>query len=80
MPILDVAAGIIKLFAGSPDAEEPWAQNEEIFEQHFGVPYEEFCYKLTILSADQHKRYHETLKVNPEAAVLWVVMQEDPYG
>ena len=54
-------------------ADEPWARDEEMFLDHFGVPYEEFAVRLPMLSADQHKRYADTLVVNPEAAVLWVI-------
>lgn len=75
-----IAAGIVNLFAGSIAAQEPWAQDEELFAVHFGAEYEEFCYKLTILNADQQVRYQKTLEVNPEAAVLWVIMQQDPYA
>jgi hypothetical protein len=71
---LNVAAGIAGLFAGSADAEEPWASDEEIFEDHFDTPYWVFCEKLARLSADQQVRYKKTLDVNPEAAVLWVIM------
>ena len=72
--VLSLAAGIAGLFSGSPDADEPWAQDVTIFEEHFDTPYEVFSEKLCHLSADQQKRYHETLKVNPEAAVLWVCL------
>jgi hypothetical protein len=71
---LHVATGLAGLFAGSPDAQEPWATDEQEFEDHFDTPYWVFCEKLTKLSADQQVRYKKTLEVNPEAAVLWVVL------
>jgi hypothetical protein len=71
---LNLAAGIAGLFAGSPDAEEPWALDEMLFEEHFDTPYWAFCEKLVRLNSDQQKRYWATLEVNPEAAVLWVIM------
>jgi hypothetical protein len=45
-----------------------------LFEEHFDTPYWAFCEKLVRLNSDQQKRYWATLEVNPEAAVLWVIM------
>lgn len=76
MNIVDIAQGvqgIVNLFAETDVADEPWARDEELFLNHFGVPYEEFAVRLPMLSGDQHKRYEATLMVNPEAAVLWVI-------
>lgn len=72
--LLKLATSLAGLFAGSPDADEPWAHDEELFEEHFDTPYEVFMDKLFHLSGDQQKRYKKTLEVNPEAAVLWVCM------
>ena len=76
MNLVDIAQGVqglVNLFAETDVADEPWARDEEMFLEHFGVPYEEFAVRLPMLSADQHKRYADTLVVNPEAAVLWVI-------
>jgi hypothetical protein len=72
--LLNLATSLAGLFGRGPDAEEPWAQDEMLFEEHFDTPYEVFTEKLFHLSADQQKRYQKTLEVNPEAAVLWVCM------
>lgn len=69
-----LAHQILKLFDHEDVAVgEPWARDEELFEEHFGAPYEELVRKVPMLSADQTARYEATLKVNPEAAVLWVL-------
>ena len=72
--LLHLASGLAGLFAGGPDADEPWAHDEELFDEHFDTPYEVFAEKLFHLSADQQNRYRKTLEVNPEAAVLWVCL------
>jgi hypothetical protein len=77
--LVDIAQGlqgILNLFAGSDEAEEPWAQDEGLFADHFGITIEEFAGKLALLSVDQQNRYQKTLEVNPEAAVLWVSMMQ----
>jgi hypothetical protein len=78
--LVDLAQGLEGLLALFKDDEcigEPWARSEEQFEKHFGQSYEEFAVKLTGLTSDQHARYAATLDVNPEAAVLWVVMMSE---
>lgn len=71
--VVSVAQDILSLLVNEEGIDEPWARNEIAFADHFGSSYEEFVGKVTLLSADQHARYEATLKVNPEAAVLWVV-------
>lgn len=76
MGLVDIAQGLeglLKLFKDEEQINEPWARDEEQFEEHFGHSYEEFALKIPQLSADQHTRYEATLKVNPEAAVIWVL-------
>lgn len=80
MNLVDVAQGlqgILTLFAGHSEAQEPWAQDEVLFADHFGASIEEFAEKLALLNVDQQRRYEKTLEVNPEAAVLWVIMMQD---
>jgi hypothetical protein len=80
MGLVDIAQGLeglLSLFKDEENINEPWARSEEEFALHFGQSYEEFAVKLTRLSSDQHARYEATLKVNPEAAVLWVVMMSE---
>lgn len=73
-----IAHQILKLFEGEKIAtDEPWARDEGLFEEHFGMPYEAFVERVPMLSADQAKRYEDTLKVNPEAAVLWVLAMDN---
>ena len=79
MELVDIAQGLeglLKLFKDEEGINEPWARDEARFEEHFGHPYEEFALKVPELSADQHTRYEATLKVNPEAAVLWVLAMQ----
>lgn len=71
--IVDVARDILALLVSEENINEPWARDEVAFADHFGASYEEFAQKVTLLGADQHARYEATLRVNPEAAVLWVV-------
>ena len=73
-----IAHQILKLFEGEQVAlNEPWARDEQLFEEHFGMPYEALVSRVPMLSADQAKRYADTLKVNPEAAVLWILAMND---
>lgn len=76
MDVIRLAQGLLELFGGGIDAEEPWATDPGLFEDHFGVPFEEFSEKVALLGADQKKRYLATIDVNPEAAVLWAIMVE----
>ena len=80
MGLVDIAQGLeglLSLFKDEENINEPWARSKDEFANHFGQSYEEFAVKLTRLSADQHARYAATLAVNPEAAVLWVVMMSE---
>jgi len=36
--LLHLASGLAGLFAGGPDADEPWAHDEELFDEHFDTP------------------------------------------
>ena len=74
MDLLNALGAIRKtldFFAGTPDSDEPWAASEEAFEAHFGGSYEFFVEVLQHLDEEQSARFDATLKVNPEAAVLW---------
>lgn len=51
---------------------EDWAEDEGAFEDHFGISYESFNEKLHTLDRARFDLYEKTLKVNPEAAVIWV--------
>ena len=77
--IVTLAQEILALFAQDGDVviDEPWARDEGLFEAHFGATYEEFATKVTLLGSDQHVRYEATLRVNPEAAVLWVLSMSE---
>ena len=67
---------VLGLFADTPDSDEPWAADEESFESHFGQSYEYFVEILHHLDEEQVGRFEATLKVNPEAAVLWILSME----
>lgn len=72
----DVVQGILKLFSDTSDSGEPWAANETAFEAHFGTSYAYFGEVLRHLDDEQAVRFAETMEVNPEAAVLWVLAME----
>jgi hypothetical protein len=76
MDVAAILSGLSALFSAGIDAEEPWANDPELFEDHFGVPFKEFSAKVALLGADQKRRYLATLDVNPEAAVLWALVVE----
>jgi hypothetical protein len=66
----------LDFFAGTPDSREPWAASEEAFEVHFGGSYEFFVEVLQHLDDEQGARFDATMKVNPEAAVLWILSMD----
>jgi hypothetical protein len=66
----------LDFFAGTPDSGEPWAASEEAFESHFGGSYEFFIEVLHHLDEEQGARFDATMKVNPEAAVLWILSMD----
>jgi hypothetical protein len=77
--LVQLAQNILALFAHDGEAlvDEPWARDEVMFEEHFSASYEEFATKVTLLGSDQHVRYVATLKVNPEAAIVWVLAMNE---
>ena len=77
--IVEVAQNVLRLFvtdAGEAAIDEPWARSDEAFHEHFGACYEDFASKIPLLSGDQGQKYEATLKINPEAAVLWVLAMD----
>ena len=66
----------LDFFAGTPDSGEPWASGEEAFERHFGAEYECFTTILQHLDEEQGARFDATMRVNPEAAVLWILSMD----
>ena len=66
----------LDFFAGTPDSYESWAANEDAFETHFGLPYALFAEILQHLDQEQSERFDATMKVNPEAAVLWILSMD----
>ena len=78
--IVEVAQSVLRLFVtddGEAAIDEPWARSNDAFEEHFGARYEDFASKIPLLSGDQGRKYEATLKVNPEAAVLWVITMNE---
>ena len=71
--LLKLATSLAGLFAGSPDADEPWAHDESS-RGALRYPVRGLHGQALPLDGDQQKRYKKTLEVNPEAAVLWVCM------
>ena len=79
MDLLNALGAIRKtldFFAGTPDSREPWAASEEAFERHFGAEYECFTTILQHLDEEQGARFDATMKINPEAAVLWILSMD----
>ena len=79
MDLLNALGAIRKtldFFAGTPDSSEPWAASEEAFERHFGGSYEFFVEVLQHLDDEQSARFDATMRVNPEAAVLWILSMD----
>ena len=79
MDLLNALGAIRKtldFFAGTPDSSEPWAASEEDFENHFGGSYEFFVEVLQHLDEEQSARFDATMRVNPEAAVLWILSMD----
>jgi hypothetical protein len=76
---LAVAAGHAReLFRAVSGEKLPgWATDEESFLTHFGASYDEYLEIVARLSPDQSRMLGETLAVNPEAAVLWVLAMEE---
>jgi hypothetical protein len=66
----------LDLFAGTPDSNEPWASDEGAFEIHFGSSYGCFVEILGHLDPEQGERFDATMKINPEAAVLWILSMD----
>lgn len=71
--LLDALRSAWDFVAGNEtDVVEDWAEDEAAFEEHFQVTYADFDEKLHMLDRSQFELYEKTLKINPEAAVVWV--------
>jgi hypothetical protein len=75
--LIDTAQRALSLLGGGPGSGEPWAASETEFERHFGAPYEAFAEIVQHLNREQEMLLQATLKVNPEAAVLWILAMEE---
>lgn len=64
------------LESGDSMFSKPWLHDETSFYQHFGSPYEKYAEIVSLLSPEQTEMLQETLTVNPEAAVLWVLAMD----
>ena len=79
MDLLNALGAIRKtldFFAGTPDSSETWATSEEAFESHFGSSYEFFVEILQHLDEEQGAKFDATMKINPEAAVIWILSMD----
>jgi hypothetical protein len=56
--------------------QHAWEHDEEAFLIHFGVPFEAYQEIVEHLDERQCALLDATLRVNPEAAVLWVLAME----
>ena len=77
LSLIGSARKALSFFGGSPRSSEPWANNAEAFQIHFGVPYEAFLEIVGHLSPKQENLLHATMELNPEAAVLWILAMEE---
>lgn len=74
MPILGELSSIFASILGDgPEVIEPWAEDEQKFEEHFDCTYSDFAEAVAGLHREEDDLYRKTMKVNPEAAVLWVL-------
>ncbi len=72
------ASDLLKRARGALSSTQPdWVHDEEAFFRHFGVPPEEYECVVQHMSDDQLALLRDTLAVNPEAAVLWVLSMEE---
>lgn len=68
------ARELVRLARGEPLPD--WASDRGAFLRHFGATHEEYAEIVSHLSAEQVELLHQTLAVNPEAAVIWVLAME----
>jgi hypothetical protein len=69
----DLRALVRRSRSEAPD----WLVDEEAFLRHFGVPHEAFEEIVHHLGDEQLRLLEETLAVNPEAAVLWILAMRE---
>jgi hypothetical protein len=77
---IEAAHRALSFFGNGPGSDQSWASDEWEFQKHFGVPYEAFIEIAQHLDSKQEQLLHDTLKVNPEAAVLWILSMEELDG
>lgn len=75
--MLNLLRGAWDLFSGKEHSDEPWATDEEAFSNHFGVDYDDYADMVDGLDRAHSQLYEDTMKINPEAAVTWVVFISD---
>lgn len=59
------------------EALPDWASDEEAFLRYFGEPHEVYAEVVSRLTPEQAAVLDQTLAVNPEAAVMWVLSMEE---
>lgn len=62
------------------ESEADWKANEEAFQDHFGIEYDEFTELILALPPSLAATYERTNKVNEEAAILWAIEQGKQRG
>jgi hypothetical protein len=75
MAAVEHAREIARLARGTTLPE--WDSDPQSFLRHFGATHEEYAEIVSHLSPEQVELLHNTLAVNPEAAVLWVLAMEE---
>lgn len=57
-----------------------WAEDERAFERHFDISYADFCKLAQSMPEDRLLRYGDILKIDQEAAILWLIKHGKSYG
>lgn len=57
-----------------------WAEDERAFERYFNISYEDFCKLAQAMPEDKLSRYEDILKIDQEAAILWLIKHGKSYG
>lgn len=57
-----------------------WKEDEDAFESHFGLAYEDFTDIVSSGPPELITKYEATRKVNEEAAILWLIHEAKNHG
>lgn len=57
-----------------------WKKDEEAFEAHFDISYDDFAHLILSLPPALAEKYERTRKTNEEAAILWAIHEGRNHG